>query len=547
MPPPYTNPLKRVELDDVITNRGTGSELRRSRGGTASTEDHSLTKDPEFDRKIASCSASNGTNTRAAPISSERRLFDPEIDSPIFRPTKPNTAASTTRRVYDSRVHAFYSKTENASSDDHGAGAPHFSTQEYSTARQPPLSDRYNQSDFMSTYPDSDSLKEMEPELPLRPETRLISRDLLAIEVKGIYAGLVRVEAKCINGDEIQSAQAQETNSIHRPPSSNEQWRALIALHKTLLHENHDFFLASQYSSASPSLSRLAAKYSMPARMWKHGIHAFLEVLRHRLPDSLDQMLAFTYIAYCMMALLYETVPTFEDTWVKCLGDLARYRMDMEDDDIRDLEVWSGVARFWYRKAADKSPNVGRLHHHLAILARPSTLQQMRLYTRSLVCNVPFESARESKLTLFEPLLNSKESLYRKDFTMGDGLIKRAALPFPRRLLDDIQFLRGFLNRRYNSTAWLITMIELGSEAIPRQDASRQTHKSGSTRSDKSFKFKRGLSGFVNGFRKSAFPDTCAAENVVSAAYAKEMNLPVQEALRSFKLGNSTKIESIGT
>ncbi|TDZ38627.1 hypothetical protein C8035_v005804 [Colletotrichum spinosum] len=29
---------------------------------------------------------------------------------------------------------------------------------------------------------------------------------------------------------------------------------------------------------------------------------------------------------YSMMALLYETVPTFEDTWIECLGDLGRYR-----------------------------------------------------------------------------------------------------------------------------------------------------------------------------------------------------------------------------
>ena len=54
----------------------------------------------------------------------------------------------------------------------------------------------------------------------------------------------------------------------------------------TLLHEHHDFFLASQHPSASSALSKLAAKYSMPARVWRHGIHAFLEVLRHRLPDS---------------------------------------------------------------------------------------------------------------------------------------------------------------------------------------------------------------------------------------------------------------------
>lgn len=41
-------------------------------------------------------------------------------------------------------------------------------------------------------------------------------------------------------------------------------------------------------------------------------------------------MLAFIYLAYSMMALLYETVPAFEDTWMECLGDLRRYRMAIE-------------------------------------------------------------------------------------------------------------------------------------------------------------------------------------------------------------------------
>lgn len=41
-----------------------------------------------------------------------------------------------------------------------------------------------------------------------------------------------------------------------------------------------------------------------------------------------------------MMALLYETVPEFEDTWIECLGDLSRYRITIEDEDIRDRETW---------------------------------------------------------------------------------------------------------------------------------------------------------------------------------------------------------------
>ena len=165
---------------------------------------------------------------------------------------------------------------------------------------------------------------EAEPVMLLQPDTRPISHEQLVVEVKGIYAGLVMVEAKCIDIDERQSAAAQEKDPNKRVHLKNDQWQSLIALHKQLLHEHHDFFLASQHPSASPALSRLAAKYSMPARMWRHGIHAFLEVLRHRLPESLEHMLAFIYIAYSMMALLYETVSTFEDTWIECLGTFPK-------------------------------------------------------------------------------------------------------------------------------------------------------------------------------------------------------------------------------
>jgi hypothetical protein len=30
---------------------------------------------------------------------------------------------------------------------------------------------------------------------------------------------------------------------------------------------------------------------------------------------------------------------------IECLGYLGRYRMAIEDDDIRDREVWAGVVR----------------------------------------------------------------------------------------------------------------------------------------------------------------------------------------------------------
>lgn len=223
---------------------------------------------------------------------------------------------------------------------------------------------------------------EMPFDMARQPETRPISQEQLVTELKGIYVGLVMVEGKCIQVDIKQATLAQAKES--QPKLNNEQYQALITLHRTLLHEHHDFFLASQHPSATPALRRLAPKYTMPARVWRHCIYSFLELQRHRLPASLHYMVAFIYLAYSMMTLLLETVPAFEDYRIECPSDLGRYRMTVKDDDIRDREAWTGIARHWYSKASDKAPTVGHLYHHLAILARPNALKQLLYYTKSL-------------------------------------------------------------------------------------------------------------------------------------------------------------------
>lgn len=78
------------------------------------------------------------------------------------------------------------------------------------------------------------------PGLMMQPHSSPISKEQLAAEVKGIYAGLVMVEAKCTS---IDNAQAADTKSTLEP----EQWQALIALHRTLLYEHHDFLMVCHF------------------------------------------------------------------------------------------------------------------------------------------------------------------------------------------------------------------------------------------------------------------------------------------------------------
>ena len=238
--------------------------------------------------------------------------------------------------------------------------------------------------------------------MPREPESSPLSQEQLEDEVKGIYGGLVMVEAKCITMDAAQAANPQAE-------LTSEQWQARIALHRTLLYEHHDFLMATQHPSGTPALRELPTKYSMPARMWKHGIHAFLEVLRNHRPKSQDFMLAFIYIAYQMMALLFETVPSFIDTWIECLGDLSRYRMAIEEDKEAHA-TWGGVAARWYTLASDRHPATGRLYHHLGILERPS-LRKFCFYAKSLSCVVPFWNAQDSLTTLCTPIVQDEKTL----------------------------------------------------------------------------------------------------------------------------------------
>ncbi|KLJ11277.1 hypothetical protein EMPG_13450 [Blastomyces silverae] len=195
-----------------------------------------------------------------------------------------------------------------------------------------------------------------------QPAIRPIPEEKLFNEIRGIYADLVMVEKKCLEIDH------QSRLSSDLSPT---QWQALISLHRTLLHEHHDFFLASQHPSARPTLRHLTVKYSMPARMWRHEIHSFLQILSQRLP-------AFIYLAYSAMSSLKGLGLVFEDTWIECLGDVARCRMVIEDS---DREIWAGVGQYWYNKANGRTQ---RIRHHLAVLPRPNILQQLLFSTKSL-------------------------------------------------------------------------------------------------------------------------------------------------------------------
>lgn len=181
------------------------------------------------------------------------------------------------------------------------------------------------------------------------------------------------------------------------------QWAALLDLHRRYMCEHYDFFLASQHPNASPALRRLASKYTMPTRLWNHGILTFLEILRQQLPDCEEFVWNFIYLAYTMMALLEETVPHFRFTWVEYKAYIAHCRYALEYEDMYLRRHWKGIAAEEYTRVIDQDPTIGLYYHKLAILkmeesdlAFDATISQLFYVTKSLVVKNAFTDARKS-------------------------------------------------------------------------------------------------------------------------------------------------------
>jgi hypothetical protein len=101
--------------------------------------------------------------------------------------------------------------------------------------------------------------------------------------------------------------------------------------------------------------------------------------------------------------------------------------MGIEDKGDYDRVVSASVSGSWYSKAADKTPHVCHLYHHLAILAEPNILDQLLYYCKSLGVTSPFHPTRESILTLFDPMFSTdnaspQSTLVETDFIRMHGI-----------------------------------------------------------------------------------------------------------------------------
>lgn len=189
--------------------------------------------------------------------------------------------------------------------------------------------------------------------------------------------------------------------------------------------------------------------------------------------------------------------------------------MAIEDDDLKDREVWTSVSRHWYSKASDKAPTTGRLYHHLAILARPNALQQLFHYTKALSVPKPFLSARESILELFDPHLNGA----------------RTRLPVT--------------DAAFTSPKYTLSVSKTGHD--DGNSTMRFGERKSSFQSRSSWSTHYFVEGSVGGVPMEAFPDSGADMCFISPEMASNLNLsPAASTEKQIRLANKKQVQSPG-
>ncbi|QSL67078.1 hypothetical protein MERGE_001465 [Pneumocystis wakefieldiae] len=284
----------------------------------------------------------------------------------------------------------------------------------------------------------------------------MVTRETLLKEIKSSYKALIHLESHV-------KLQDNKCNQIDRNFSfsdgDHEKFRKLSELHGALLFLYINFLLLTQHPSASLSIMKIPIKYTIPARLWRNSIYTYLEILRSQLPYTIEHLISYILFSYSQITVLLETVSAFENEWIECLGDLARYRMAIEEIDMKSRNHWSNVSKYWYIKGLMNLPTLGRLYHHLAILSKDNILKKLFYYSKALVVSKSFSYARGSILSLFYPIFIHKESSCFSEASKYSGLInnyiKLHGLLFTQLKLDDFEtILNDFLSLLIKENIW---------------------------------------------------------------------------------------------
>ncbi|XP_022172411.1 telomerase-binding protein EST1A-like isoform X2 [Myzus persicae] len=155
--------------------------------------------------------------------------------------------------------------------------------------------------------------------------------------------------------------------------------------------------LVKDYTSLLMNLIEEGMKY----------MNDLLKLLEKHYNFNLDDYVSLTCLSTKKLGNIGLALISSQKLYIS-LGDLARYK------DIMNHSTNYVIAKQWYTKANQINPKNGRPYNQLALLAvyEKRKLDAVYFYMRSLMASNPFQSAKDSLLSLFEE--------YRRKYEMTD-------------------------------------------------------------------------------------------------------------------------------
>ncbi|KAK1981035.1 hypothetical protein LZ30DRAFT_100080 [Colletotrichum cereale] len=135
----------------------------------------------------------------------------------------------------------------------------------------------------------------------------------------------------------------KKATSSTRVPASKSEWHDLIAPYQALL-------IATK---SGPISANEQVQCQAVLGVWE-CVQSFLEHLLELLPTSREGTLPLITTAQCCMDFLLEHLPCLKGFGLHCLGDLAKYRMEVEIEPT-SRKRWQEASKRWHEEAIKKT------------------------------------------------------------------------------------------------------------------------------------------------------------------------------------------------
>jgi hypothetical protein len=217
----HNQPRKRAAIGDGIS-AGSGSPYRESSPSPPPRRSKARPTSGAFELPLDTDNRpQEGFDSQRPSVGGKRHLWTPDDNAPLTRASFADP----------SNIASVQAQKSRAAQLQHKSRKPSQSAQQSFTSRQPPNFQTPQSNPNPPTIANKSTPAQNIPpaqarddnyDIILQPETRPISQEQLVAEVKGIYAGLVMVEAKCIEVDNKQATLAQadpgaqpKLNNVH--------------------------------------------------------------------------------------------------------------------------------------------------------------------------------------------------------------------------------------------------------------------------------------------------------------------------------------------